>query len=90
MKNGKLTPIDYSKAQFIKVVVQESIYPEHRSELLALYSTITDIKENEVIINENSNEYNDIIKYLVQEYTLVSSSSTQDNLYQYFDDLEKE
>ncbi|NWK83363.1 ABC transporter ATP-binding protein [Staphylococcus sp. GSSP0090] len=89
LKNGKLQSIDFNKEQLVKIVVKEHIYPEHSLELLNLFSTITEIKENAVIIQSGSKEYNDIINYLIKYYTLENTINEQDNLYQYFDGFER-
>lgn len=89
LKEGKLQNIDFNKEQLIKIVVKEQIYPEHRQELLNLFSTIKDIEEKAVIMQSGSEEYNEIINYLVKYYTLENTINEQDNLYQYFDGFER-
>ena len=48
-----------------------------------------DIEEKAVIMQSGSEEYNEIINYLVKYYTLENTINEQDNLYQYFDEFER-
>lgn len=90
IKNGKLHHIDYNKDQALKIVVKEQIHPEHRQELLDLFTTIKNISMNEISIEIDSAEYNDIMKYVVNHYTLVNTVNEQDNLYHHYDEFERQ
>lgn len=90
LKNGLLEEANYTKNRYLEVHFKEKIEKNDREYLKKQFNTINYINENIIQLENNSDELNDIINYMLPKYTLLKTDINNKNLYTYFDEKERD
>ncbi|WP_283780494.1 hypothetical protein [Staphylococcus edaphicus] len=86
LKHGTLKEANLGQEKYLKISVKEKILEEDEKQLTLKFKTIQNISEASIYLNSESKEMSDIINYMLPKYSLDSTETIGDNLYDYFNE----